>query len=132
MISSLSIYFISIADNIRDVITVVSVFSVLIGIVGLTGYIVCLCSDDDCAENIPIFRKILKSCIVAICISSLMSIVVPSSKSLAAIIIIPKIVNNEKVQDITDNTLNILQSLTVKWVNDLNSNKEKTEQKEIK
>jgi hypothetical protein len=44
---------------------------------------------------------------------------IPSTKQMAAIIVIPKIVNNEQIQNIGENGLSILESKTVEWLKDI-------------
>ena len=49
----------------------------------------------------------------------------PSSKTLASMIMIPAVVNNEQVQNIGKNSLTILEELTKQWVIDITSNSNK-------
>lgn len=59
-----------------------------------------------------------KICIIFTCIaicSGILKTLTPSSETIAAMIVIPAVVNNEKIQGITLNSLTILQNMTEKW-----------------
>ncbi len=54
-------------------------------------------------------KKILKSLVITLSISSLMHVCIPNKKELAAIVLVPAIVNNEQIQDIGNTSLDVLQ-----------------------
>ena len=86
----------------------------------LSFMIFCDSPDDSNAKSIS--KKFLIS---AICTFTI-TIFIPSSKTLASMIMIPAVVNNEQVQNIGKNSLTVLEELTKQWVIDitLDSNKE--------
>lgn len=49
----------------------------------------------------------------------------PSSKTLASMVMIPAVANNEQVQNIGKNSLTILEELTKQWVIDITSDSNK-------
>ncbi len=55
------------------------------------------------------YKKLLKSLIITLSISSLVHVCIPNKKELAAIVLVPVIVNNERIQDIGNASLDILQ-----------------------
>lgn len=48
-----------------------------------------------------------------------LTVLTPSSKTVAAMIILPRVVENEQVRNITDNSLRVLEKLTAEWVHDM-------------
>lgn len=109
------IYLIGIVDKLGMLFIA---YSVIVG--ALSFMIFCDSPDDSNAESTS--KKFLVSAICAFIIT----VFIPSSKTLASIIIIPAVVNNEQVQNIGKNSLTVLEELTKQWVIDitLNSNKE--------
>ena len=85
----------------------------------LSFMIFCDSPDDSNAKSIS--KKFLIS---AICTFTI-TIFIPSSKTLASMIMIPAVVNNEQVQNIGKNSLTILEELTKQWVIDITSDSNK-------
>lgn len=56
-------------------------------------------------------------------ISAFIAIFTPTSKTVAAMFLIPAIVNNEQVQNISHNSLKLLESLTEEWAEELRPDK---------
>lgn len=66
-------------------------------------------------------KKIAAACLI----SWLACAIIPSKQEMAAMVLIPAIANNEKVQNITGNSLSILEELTRKWLEELKEKPEK-------
>ena len=109
------IYLIGIVDKL---IILFIAYSVIVG--ALSFMIFCDSPDDSNVESTS--KKFFISAICAFIIT----VFIPSSKTLASMIMIPTVVNNEQIQNIGKNRLTILEELTKKWVIDitLDSNKE--------
>lgn len=69
--------------------------------------------------------KLIKKFLVCGAISLFFVALIPNKQDIAAMAVIPTIVNNEKVQNITGNGLSILEELTKKWLEELKDNSEK-------
>lgn len=68
--------------------------------------------------------RISKSFLIAGLIAGFLCVSIPNQKSIAAMIVIPAVVNNQRIQGITGNGLEILNRLTLDWLNELKSKKE--------
>lgn len=71
------------------------------------------------------FFPIVKKLLVVAAVSLLSLIFIPSTKQMAAIMIVPKIVNSEKVHTIG----NKVYDLAVEWMEELKPNKKESEAK---
>ncbi len=67
----------------------------------------------------------LKYTITVSIICLVISILVPTQKEAAAIYLIPKIVNNEQIQDISKNSLNLLNNTLAEYLDNITQNKTK-------
>lgn len=79
----------------------------------------------DALDKEDLFFSITKKLLVIVAVSFLALTFVPSTKQMAAIMIVPKIVNSEKVQTIG----NKVYDLAVEWMEELKPNKKKSEVK---
>ena len=115
-VTPLMIYLICIADHLRE-FSLVSLF-IIVGIflLFLARYLV----DGD---KIPHLGTLIFS---AALFSSLL-IFIPNSKTLAAMYVIPAVVNNEQIQNISKNGLESLELLTKQWVDELREEKSKND-----
>lgn len=113
-ITPLMIYFIGIVDHVRDfsVISLLLLFAIFL--IFFARFVV----DGD---KIPYLRAITFSAIIL----SFLLILVPNSKTLGAMYVIPAVVNNEKIQSISKNGLESLELLTKQWVDELREEKSK-------
>ena len=76
-------------------------------------------------EKEELFLPIMKKLLVVAAVSLLCLTFIPSTKQMAAILIVPKIANNEKVQTIG----NKVYDLAVEWMEELKPNKNESEAK---
>ena len=112
MISNLELYM------ILKLSSIVTASSVVAGISGLSVLMVLFRSTVE--DYWTGFGK--KFCIIGLCIfiiSSTVCTLLPTTKQMAAIIIIPAMINDEKVQTITSNGLNILEEYTKELLDDM-------------
>lgn len=110
------IYLIGIADNLREMssLAILGLFCLSIPMAYLS------------IEGEKVVTWALK-CIVfpSFVMSVLLIAFVPSSKTLAAMYVIPAVVNNEQIQNIGKNGLESLELLTKQWVDELREEKSK-------
>lgn len=76
-------------------------------------------------EKEDLFLPITKKLLVIAAVSILVLTFIPSTKQMAAIMIVPKIANSEKVQTIG----NKVYDLAVEWMEELKPNKKESEAK---
>lgn len=78
--------------------------------------------DKDMAKQVKPFRNFA---LILCCCTLPLGIFLPSSKEFAAIYLIPKIVNNEQVQQIPSKGLDLLNAKLDQWLDDVRKDKEK-------
>jgi len=78
-------------------------------------------NEEDNNENfMSFYNKVVKKKVLPwLIILSLFLCFIPSEKETIAIYVIPKIVNNEQIQDISEKTLNVLQYKLNEWIDDI-------------
>lgn len=114
--TGLEVYLIGILDNIHGVLGF-SIFAsvALIGSVGIAVLLNCHDSSD-----IPDrFWKHIKRALLVLMFLVASKTLLPDTKLLAAMYIIPAVVNNEKVATMGTNLLETLTALTNKWMMDV-------------
>ena len=122
MITTSQMYWLTRLDNIVAVLCLFGIACVIIACA--IGFATFVEHDIDGTYNAGWMR----TCRRLLCAAALMWIVgtfIPTTKEMAAIIVIPKIVNNEKVQDAG----NKLYNLAVEWLDALNPEKNAKEGK---
>lgn len=97
MISPWLIYFIGIADRVSGVFALITVVLCICCVILFIGFV---------EEQISI--NTLKKSFIAAVISGLIAVFTPSSKTVAAMVVIPPIVNNEQVQELPNNVLEFI------------------------
>jgi hypothetical protein len=97
MISPWLIYFIGIADRVGGVFAFISIASIMALAVGIG-----ILSDSNNS------LKALKIPFIIAIICGLIAIFTPSSKTVAAMVVIPPIVNNEQLQELPNNVLEFI------------------------
>lgn len=120
-ISPLEIYFISLVDKIDALSQAIIFLSSLAGGAFLFFWIIGKAESCATEEDEKILKKLLrclKLAITCIICSVLIHTFVPNSKTIAAMYLIPAIVNNEHIQNSTSNALKMLEGLTKEWLED--------------
>lgn len=120
---SFLIYLLSVVDNLLDASNILIALSIVAIVVsmGLT------CGGKVNEEEWAIdgAKRIRRISIPVLIVAFLVAVFVPSSKTLAAMYLVPKIVNNEKVQDITGKAANVFELKLDEWIKDLSEEKGK-------
>lgn len=111
-ITTMQMYWLVMLDNLTFGLGVILVMCCLFFILGIP-MLGAIGSED-------IFPSIAKKVIVIAAVSLLGLLFIPSTKQMAAIMIVPKIANSEKVQTIG----NKVYDLAVEWMEELAPNKE--------
>ena len=120
-ISPLEIYLISLVDKIGAMSEVVIFLGGLVGGAFLFFWMIGKAESCKTEEDEAILKRLwrcLKLAITCVICSTLIHTFVPSSKTIAAMYLIPAIVNNEHIQNSTSNALKMLEELTKEWLED--------------
>lgn len=112
------IYFITRMEYIQGMLGVMVCAGIASSLMALIFWVCSVDNGDKDIENLArhlFFKRILP----ALFISAILFCLIPGTKDMAAIYLIPKIVNNEQIQKIPDNTLNLLNSKLEAWIEDV-------------
>ena len=114
--TGLEVYLIGILDNIHAVLGA-SIFASIL-VIGTIGIAVFECCHD--SSDIPDgFWKYAKRTLLILIFLVVSKTLLPDTKLLAAMYIVPAVVNNEKVATMGTNLLETLTALTNKWMKDV-------------
>ena len=102
--TSMQMYWITRLDGIDFVVTTAAVMGFIASAVATVFWIGI--RYDDCSV-LPMHKKLTVCAWVIVLLSILTAVFVPTTKEMAAIIIVPKIVNNEQVQGFPDKLLKL-------------------------
>lgn len=134
------IYLIGFVDAVQTVAVVFLIFLFLGTIAAVIFYIVAFLEFNDSSDNhyyaeeqkkFSCARSVLRSCVSALVVSILVVCFTPSSKTVGAMYVIPAIVNNERIQNITGNGLEVLEKLTKEWVESFSDKKKGDKEKSL-
>lgn len=109
------IYFLGVLDMAREIFGAVA--GICFTVAGLLGVFMFI--DDSFGDYSSCKVSWLRRCFIAAVIFGTLFVVTPSSKTVAAMYVVPAIVNNEQLQGIAGNSLKALEKLTQKWLKDL-------------
>lgn len=110
-ITTMQMYWLVMLDNLIGNLIAILVMCVLFFILG--------CPMFGMMGKGDLAFTIMKKLLVVVAVNILLLTFIPSTKSMAAILIVPKIANNEKVQTIG----NKVYDLAVEWMNELKPSK---------
>lgn len=111
-ITTMQMYWLVMLDNVKDGFCAILVICCLFFVFGIPMF--------GAIDKEDLFFPIAKKVIVIAAASLLGLVFTPSTKQMAAIMIVPKIANSEKVQTIG----NKVYDLAVEWMEELKSRKE--------
>ena len=127
MINLWTVYWISRLDSITGVLYlfafIFGIFAMLSIVFLLNEYAIWDDNMEKTSSRIPRSIKLLP--IILSLIFIVLAVLIPNTKDMCAVIIIPKIVNNEKLQDVGDKFYN----LAMDWMEELSPTKEKQNEK---
>lgn len=107
MITPFQMYLLLMLDSICAVTTIITIvlafITFMIGIMSVAG--------DVNEEDHKCARKLLKYLVPIFVLSLLSAVFIPNTKQAATIFLVPKVLNNEKVQDIGQNGLDLANNL---------------------
>lgn len=118
-ITTMQLYWIIKLDSILNAALLFILISGICVTIGLIGVIWCKI-DEIFKDYIYIWRKILKYSLLIFIVSLCFKIFLPTTKEIAAIIVLPKIINNEKLQEIP----NKVMDLGFEWLEELKPTKQ--------
>lgn len=111
MITSWDIYWITRLDGLTGLF-------LAIAIILFTAAFICLPMGDVGKGEIFYYKKWIIGLFCAGFIFYILYIFTPSTRSFAAIYLIPKIVNNEQIQKLPDNAATLLNAKMEQWIDD--------------
>lgn len=115
-ISPVEVYFILQLDSIRDV---AGMLLFILGVSSVLSSVIFFMSLDDCFGSDGTVSVIMKKfCMLSISLFFIFTIIrafLPSTKRMAAVILLPQVINNEKVQQLPEDVLDLVQSLIKEW-----------------
>lgn len=118
------IYLLGILDNLNVCLLLLSLF-LGVGACVMVGITVMAAIEDGTDdESFPGFLRASKTISAAFLLVVVLMVCTPSSKTVAAMYLIPAITNSEQVREVAGNSFTILQKLSREWLDDL-SDKEK-------
>jgi hypothetical protein len=120
-ISPLTMYFVTRIDHFIHFLEKCCILSSLVIIIFLLGLLVKSTIIDNTFE---IFKDNWDHAIVKLSFfiylsCSIIGIFIPTQKEIAAIILIPAIVNNEKINNIKDSSLDLINQSLIEWIDDM-------------
>lgn len=129
IISPFVVYLISQADTIKSILTEITCITVIVWVITCLSFIIgtTIASDDidkgsPAEQYVLICKKLCFRIWIFPLFFSLTLAITPSTKTLAVSYLIPAIVNNEKIQSISSNTLQLLEQYTKQYLEDLKNN----------
>ena len=116
MITSTQLYWLTRLDNICNTSAALVAISAAVLILATVPYVI-IKADDYSDENAicPVLLSLIKKFLVVLVLSLSTVIFTPSTKEMAAILVIPQIANSEKVQAVGGK----LYDLAVEWMDEL-------------
>ena len=124
-VTPFDIYLISFADKFSETAFWVCIIFLLVAVVCILACGIAKDNEDEEAmvASCKFFKRSFIAFIVCLCVYT----VAPNSKTIAAMYLVPAVMNNEHVQNSAGNALGILEELTKQWLQNLtktnNSNK---------
>lgn len=112
-----AIYLISTVDALCKALGLLAVFALVGFIISIIIMLVAVDMGDD--NMVRRAQYAFKTAIPICIISTLLAIFIPSSKTLAAMYVLPAIAKNEQLQNFAGNSLKALELLSKQWVKDL-------------
>lgn len=100
MISELSLYLITRCDPVGKTLLTLAIISGVLLVVMLIGNIIAFCcqEDQECAKCLPNIRKARNYVAILFLVCCLGNAMTPTTKEMAFIVVVPKIVNSDFVQ----------------------------------
>ena len=121
------VYLVLMLDGLVGVLIGLSIVSYIVFLAGCF-CIVCIETDSCSNETEEVWCAFCKKHIIKIFFTtlflSIVTIATPSTKQMCSIYLIPKIVNNERVQNIGDKSLTVIKNKFEEWLNETIKNKE--------
>ena len=123
MITESQVYWITRLDSIRDIAVPVTVF----GMLGIVVFVIAMVmkkmaiidKDTEVADRATVICRLLWPVLISTTISLLILGFLPTTKEMCAIKIIPRIINNEKVQELPNKVV----ELANEWMEELKPKK---------
>jgi len=129
-ISAFDIYIISLADNVCSVAGVGSCFTLFSFLILFVLFAVHPNDTDDEIKERKMIETWSVRMLACFMVTLSLYVLVPSSKTIAAMYLVPAVVNNEHVQNSAGNALEALEELTKQWMRDMIDKKQSAKKQE--
>lgn len=118
----MQLYWIIKLDVFQGLATGLAIITGLVTMVCVMAIIICSV-DKDSKEILPTWKKVAKYFIPMFMLFLAMATFLPTTKEMAALIVLPKIINNEKIQEIPNKVLD----LGLEWLDELKPTKQESQ-----
>ena len=117
MISPWTIYWITRLDSIQAGCGIVLIVGMIVAFfLGIGAILITIESEwDGCW---PVYKAVIRWMLIICVPAMLIGVATPSTKQAVAIYLIPKIANNEQIQQVPENALRLLNSKLEEWIQD--------------
>ena len=119
MITTAQMYWLTRLDTLEVVGILLAVFGSLVALPLIVIYNACFQELTEHARHA--MKTVLRVAVPAVLLGFAITIFVPNTKEMAAIWVVPKLVNNESVSEIADG----IKTLAVEWLEELRPGKDK-------
>lgn len=116
---ALVIYLLDVLDDVGRMADIALFISIVVIAVSIAFYALEKSSWGENENLIAATQKGIKYGIITAITAATLILVIPSKNTIAAMYVVPKIVNNEAIQEISGNSLEVLRELTKKWLYDI-------------
>lgn len=123
---ALWIYLFGIVDNMQTafiIVVIVSMFMMGIGFIFVMAGVDTYPKRETFKEIYCSYKKAFRALYIIIAVSGLSAVLTPSSKTIAAMVIIPKIAANKDVQQLPANVAKMLNNAVISWGEQLSPEK---------
>lgn len=111
--TSLDIYLITILDNVKYCCKGAITFSIICLVISFVVWAIAILSDE--VHSVVKYRFFPIICAIVLTFSTVMTSVTPTSKQMAFIYIVPRIVNNKTIQELPESLMKLMN----KYIEDL-------------
>lgn len=114
--SGWTVYLITRLDSINFMLTFIFAMSFIVSVISAVMFLISVSNEDE--VGIKAAKSVIKTSIIVCVISMFMCSFIPDMKEAAAIYVIPKITQNEKIQELPYDLHKLFEAKLEEWIND--------------
>lgn len=122
------VYLITILDNIKYCCKGAIIFTIICLVISFIVWAIAILSDE--VQTVVRYRFFPILCAIILSLSTFLTMLAPSSKQMAVIYIVPKIVNNQTVQQLPSHLMKLLDSYIENLMKDDDGDKKNDKKEE--